>query len=324
MASLVTYTIAAALANSLSYGILTILLVVLMFLLGRQNGPPSKASRFSLYLKPVVLASILLFSVVTAHWSVTIYRLSQAFGNPTRDPMEVIGNISLRSNVAEIALAFLSTILGDCIIIYRLWMIWGCNRIVVIFPIFSAVGECVSFAGLVCQSANAGTANGAELFTSWNYWIVSACVFTLCTNIYCSGLIMWRLLVSRRKDNSGTGGDVIVRASIIAVESAALYTAWAIFFFASYEAGAGIYLFAATVWPPITGIAIMLINVRVELGRVRESNPFPASQMSVGWEFNHSNSDPSRGININVTRTMNVDRSAPISSTGEPGIGSLT
>ncbi|KAF8879844.1 hypothetical protein BD779DRAFT_1119537 [Infundibulicybe gibba] len=243
---------------SLGYGTLVILLLISIYL-DRQNGLPPRVPRFSSYLKPVTLASILLFLVVTEHCVVTIYRLSQAFGNPTRGPMDVIGNVSLWTNVTEIALAFLLTVLGDCIIIYRLWMIWGCNCIVVIFPILSAVGECVSFVGLVYRLINAGT-GGAEFLASWNRWIIRACVFALCTNIYCSGLIMWRLLVSRRKYNPGTGGDVIARASIVAVESAALYTAWAIFFFASHGTGKGIYYpFSATVWPPFTGIAIKIM-----------------------------------------------------------------
>ncbi|KAF8888801.1 hypothetical protein BD779DRAFT_432825 [Infundibulicybe gibba] len=316
MASLVTYTIAAAVVNTLTYGILSVLFVISMFLLGRQNSsaPPFKTPRPSIYLRPVVLASILLFLVVTAHWLVTTCRLFKAFTNPTQNPLQVIGDILSPSIIAEIALVFLSGALGDFIIIYRLWMIWGRSRTVTIFPIGSAIGECVSFIGLVCQLISART-HGADFFASWNHWIISACVFTMCTNIYCSDFIMWRLWVSRRRSNLG-GGDAIMRAAVIAIESAALYTSWAAFFFVSYETDMGIYLLAGTVWPPITGIAIMLINVRVGLSQVQKSNLITAPQTS-DRKFNHLNNDPSRSINI--IRTTDINGGRPTLPKGEPG-----
>ncbi|KAF8879857.1 hypothetical protein BD779DRAFT_1474174 [Infundibulicybe gibba] len=260
MVSQVTYAIAAALVDCFTCGILSILFVISMYLLGCKNdAPPFKTARWSIRLTPVVSMSILLFVVIIAHLAVTVFCLFEAFASPARNPVEVIENVLSVSNITEMSLVFLSGALGDFIIIYRLWIIWGRNRIVAIFPTFSAVGESVQMSIVLVSSF--GDYGGLT------------------------------------KETEGLGEMALC--------------SWATFFFASYEARTAIASFASTVWPPITGIAIMLINVRVGLSQVRKSNQIPVPPTTNGWKFNHSNSDlSSRSININITWTIDVDQAS--------------
>ncbi|KAF8870448.1 hypothetical protein BD779DRAFT_1681107 [Infundibulicybe gibba] len=273
MVSQVTYAIAAALVDCFTCGILSILFVISMYLLGCKNdAPPFKTAHWSIRLTPVVSMSILLFVVVIAHLAVTVFHLFEAFASPARNPVEVIENVLSVSNITEMSLVFLSGALGDFIIIYRLWIIWGRNRIVAIFPTFSAIGESVAVVGLIYQFIRARTHLSPDFIATTNRWIIGACVFTL-WSYKC--LLFWFHPLAIMEDSpkkQRVWGDGIMRAAIMVIESAMLYTSWATFFFASYEARTAIASFASTVWPPITGIAIMLINVRVGLSQVRKSN----------------------------------------------------
>ncbi|KAF8891362.1 hypothetical protein BD779DRAFT_1514814, partial [Infundibulicybe gibba] len=277
MTSPVTYYIAAAVANSFTYGVLTILFVISMFLLGHR----STASRSSIYLKPVVLASILLFLIVTVHWAVTIYRLFKALAGTTQDAVAFVLDILSPSSVAVMSLVFLSGALGDFIIVCILR--WVSNQILTFLIDLSCLA---AFTGLIYQLITAGAQRNAGFFASWNRWIVAACVFTVCTNVYCSSFIMWRLWRTHRR-SGGAGDNNIIRAAIIVIESAALYT--------------DIYV-CCNRWPPITGIAIMLINARVGLGRVRNLEPAPPIS---SFKFNRSDDtiSPYNISFISITRT---------------------
>ncbi|KAJ7908476.1 hypothetical protein B0H13DRAFT_2496785 [Mycena leptocephala] len=49
-------------------------------------------------------------------------------------------NLSRGSEVVKQILLGLAAMLGDALVTYRLWIIWGRNRLVVVFPILALVG----------------------------------------------------------------------------------------------------------------------------------------------------------------------------------------
>ncbi|KAF8891366.1 hypothetical protein BD779DRAFT_1514842 [Infundibulicybe gibba] len=312
MLSLITYTIAGALASSFAYGILCILFVISMFLFVRWAPTSQNTPRYSVWMEPAVLASILLFVVVTAHWVNTIYRLFEALGaGSMEDSMLFILDQSKTSNIVELALTFLAGIL-TCLQIYRVWTISSHNRAVVAFPVISAIGMTVAFFAVVYQLIRAGVvanmASHRELLSSLNHWVIPACVFTISTNVYCSGFITWKLW-SHQRIGTGASGD-----GIIPYLSISPYRSWVIFFFITYEAQLDINSFVGVLWPPMAGIAIMLINARVGLNRIQKFNLIQNPPISTLNNRYSGTSTRGHGIETVITQTTSVVGDDPTTS----------
>ncbi|EGN92113.1 hypothetical protein SERLA73DRAFT_191601 [Serpula lacrymans var. lacrymans S7.3] len=158
-----------------------------------------------------------------------------------------------------------SLVLSDALFVYRLWVIWSRNTLVIIFPLCSLVGLTVCAIGITYQFTQYTSATESTYLLIAARWILSDCVFTLCTNVYCTVMISWRIWAIHRAlpplGNRGLGPVVA-----IFVESAVLCTAWTIFYFATYEAESNLHDFVQGTWGTISGIAFMLITVRVGLG----------------------------------------------------------
>ncbi|KAF8891365.1 hypothetical protein BD779DRAFT_199671 [Infundibulicybe gibba] len=228
-------------------------------------------------MEPTVLASVLLFMIVTAHWVNTIYRLFEAFGAGSMEAsMLFLLDQSKTSDIVEFALTFSAGVLGDFVIIYRVWTISSHNRAAVAFPIISAIGMTAIFFAVVYQLVRTGLAGNIakqlELISLLDRWVTLACAFTISTNVYCSGFITWTLWSTHRQTGAGTSGDGIMRAAAMVIESATIYTSWVIFFFITYKARLDMNTFAGILWPYIAGISIMLINARVGLNRINKFN----------------------------------------------------
>jgi len=70
-------------------------------------------------------------------------------------------------------------------------------------------------------------------------------------------------------------------ALALIVESAALYTSWALFFFFAYQTRSNLAFFAIDCLPTISGIAFLLIHVRVSLGWAQKASS-PSISVSSG------------------------------------------
>jgi hypothetical protein len=94
------------------------------------------------------------------------------------------------------------------------------------------------------------------------------------------------------------------------------YRAWTTFFFSSYQSQSNLQFVAVDCWPAMSGIAFMLINVRVGLGwaqRSISSSPIEPSQhvTSVVRNRAHSLSGddyPLRPLAINIQRAVDTDQ----------------
>lgn len=133
----------------------------------------------------------------------------------------------------------------------------------------SGVGVLVAGIGAVQQLASFKP--GEDLFEPIQQrWITATGVFTLCTNVYSSSVIVWTIWRANRAIARVGRGNLKSTLGIV-IESAFLYAAWTLLWFVSFEVGSNIQLFFVDVTPPVAGIAFMLINVRVGLGFTKRS-----------------------------------------------------
>jgi len=173
-----------------------------------------------------------------------------------------------------------SLLMSDAVIIYRLWVIWNYNTYIVLFPICTLVGLTVCGIGITYQFTQYRP--GENVFLSEaGRWITSDCIFTLCTNVYSSVLIAWRIWSINVKSRE-FGGASLNSVLGTVVESAAIYTSWTIFFFASYRSKSNLQFIVVDTWPAMSGIAFTLINVRVGLGWAQNSQLSVSQDRSIG------------------------------------------
>ena len=100
----------------------------------------------------------------------------------------------------------------------------------------------------------------------------------------------------------------------ILIESAALYASWTLFFFITYLTKATVNALANDCFPPVSGIALMLITVRVGLGWAHRSDRSAGGSQHISASSfirsafsrpeRHRESLPMHAISLNVSTTV--------------------
>ncbi|KAK7013796.1 hypothetical protein R3P38DRAFT_3575107 [Favolaschia claudopus] len=274
---LVPVSLATVALESCFYGGFLVLAIMSMCLLVRRRAK---------WLSPTFLGAIGMCITITAHWIISVDRSFQAFllfENGT-SPLKFYGDLSQITEVVKSAFCLTTLIIGDTIIIHRLWIIWDKRLIIAIFPMLSLLGLVVCSVGITYQFTRDKT--GQSVFLSdASRWITSDAVFTICTNIYSTAFISWRMWkVGRGMQPIGgiriQARSVSNKLSVLAliVESAAIYTTWSIFFFATYRSNSNLQFITIDCLPAMTGIACMLIHVRIGLGWAHQGSQAGSSE----------------------------------------------
>ncbi|RDB17103.1 hypothetical protein Hypma_001901 [Hypsizygus marmoreus] len=142
--------LAAAFSESLFYGIYIVLLVqCIEALLYRAK------TRCESLVRPVPITAAILFTTITAHWILDLLLAFEAFIRPlgedhcttctSHNPAELVYlNYTDPKYVSLAALYVLSTLIGDGFMIYRLYIIWSRNVLIII----PSTILCLGLAGL--------------------------------------------------------------------------------------------------------------------------------------------------------------------------------
>ncbi|KAJ7486988.1 hypothetical protein FB451DRAFT_775682 [Mycena latifolia] len=250
---------------TLFYGMYFIVFVLSIYLiLGAARGAQTSVTYMRVVNSTTFISAWALFLAITGDWVVSVLRAFQGFIY-FHDGMGAAIYWSDNSQVTEtiggVFLA-LSLCIGDAMIIYRLWVVWSHNKTVIILPMLSLLGLFISFLIEV-----AGTKDLPSIALDISLTPIS--VFTLVTNIYCTGMISWEIWRITRYCMP-TDGTNLRDFLAIMVESAALYTSWVIFYIVCHEINSNVQYTALGALPPMAGLANALIHVRLALGRTIE------------------------------------------------------
>ncbi|KAJ7740389.1 hypothetical protein B0H16DRAFT_57967 [Mycena metata] len=272
-ANLVLFT-----AAGLFYGMYLVLFFISTYLLVRRRGGPTasheRRKRGSIFTSMLFLSAILLFVVITVHWIATVYRAFIGFvWTPTTSEAELyFNNLATPAAVIQDVFLALSYIIGDSMIIYRLWVVWTHNKLVLVVPIITLTAFTV-----VSSVSTSVVSHGRSVFD--DPLLRYTPILTLVTNVYCTSFIGWKIWTITRL-SLPSGGTKLRHFLVIVVESAALYALWAVLFLVAFETKSNLQVVLIQAGPELIGLVNALIMTRVGLGWTSEQihgTPYPSA-----------------------------------------------
>ncbi|KAJ7271043.1 hypothetical protein C8J57DRAFT_296200 [Mycena rebaudengoi] len=262
--------LAGIIVGTLLYGIYFMLFLASVYLLlERKNGTSLFASRsWSI----MFLSSCTLFLVVTGHWIVTMCRafIGFIYFHDGAGAVAFFKDNTQATTTALNVFVGLAFVVGDGMIIYRLWIVWSRNKFVVALPVLAEIALAISYTILVVLRSRL---SGKDISATKLVTPVSA--LTLGINIYCTALISYQIWTTTRAAVPANQTNLI-DIIIIVVESAALYTILMVVYEITYQLNSQVQYAEALLIPPIIGIANALIQVRIGL-RKKAKTPFATS-----------------------------------------------
>ncbi|KAF8890124.1 hypothetical protein BD779DRAFT_289493 [Infundibulicybe gibba] len=290
--SLTSVNLASVCVESFLYGSYVVFAVIFFFSYTRRGGGTA-ASR------PLMFASVFMFLTITGlvqHWVASIARVFEAF--VTHDQVTIhsaiFTNLAQPTEVVKAAMLFITGIIADITLVYRLSIVWNPKLPVIIFPICTTIGFTVCGLGLTYQVAQYD-ASDINFTRRLDQWVTGNFVFTLCTNVYSSGLIAWRIWKADRRLKSYSGSNNLLFIAIKVLECAALYAIWSIFFFVAYQAHSNIKYFACDIGAPIIGVTFLLVSPtiwqrRPDMHTSSVTSSLRVSEISIGFVVSDSHS----------------------------------
>ncbi|KAJ7495153.1 hypothetical protein FB451DRAFT_973509, partial [Mycena latifolia] len=236
---IVSVSMATVALEGLLYGVFLVLFFTIMYLRAkRYSAAPHLSQSCRAILNPIALSAAAMCGTITAHWILTVDRFFLAFlyFKNGAAPLLLYADLSHPTEIAKTGI-----IVGDAVIIYRVWLIWNRNNRIVVFPILCWCAFFVCTIGVTYQFSRYNLGDNVFLMSSGR-WITSNWVFIV--TLALPGLS---------------------HAPMSAHNFWTVYVPY-LFFAISYEHGSNLQFFAIDLAPAVVGIANMLIQVRVGLG----------------------------------------------------------
>ncbi|KAJ3559823.1 hypothetical protein NP233_g11168 [Leucocoprinus birnbaumii] len=183
------------------------------------------------------VTGVIMFLIVTVHYMLTWVIF---IGEPPEMTARLIQ--FARTMMAEVTL-----LVGDLIIIHRLWIVGGRSKRLIAFPLL-ALTSFLAFA----------------IPLSWEYYLVYAVkplTLLLRQNYWIMGVVVSTLSAARK-----FGGGQLMHVINIMVESAAIYSLWMVTTVGLVAVGHPLYITFYDIATELYGVSTMLISVRVGLG----------------------------------------------------------
>ncbi|KAJ7164440.1 hypothetical protein C8R46DRAFT_312340 [Mycena filopes] len=208
----------------------------------------------------------IMFLLITIRVIIDIYRCVATFNTVDAD-FGLPGNtLGLVTN----ACWFFVTPIADAFIIFRTFIVWNGNWLIVVLPILLCAANLASSFWVTIALARLDT-DGPEIWGNIVWKSLNTFLsLSLATNIICTALIAFRILQVNRRLNangmSSLGPGYGIRVVTVIVESAAIYTLLlvAILISNSVESFVNFVFFDCT--PPTIGLVFSYIIIRVSRG----------------------------------------------------------
>jgi len=219
-------------------------------------------------------------------------------------------------------------LLGDALLLYRVFLVYGSRFAVVAIPLIAYI---IAFILAVIQVVVSGQPNGNFFGIETIKIGVSYYAISICMNIVLTVLICVRLLRAS-KQMSGIldreAGTAYTSAAAILVESAAFYSASGIMFLIPYAMQVQVAILFGQIWTKMSVICPLLIILRVVNGRAWKDNmlttvtPLEFATMSVGVESSTMNMDSQLSQNhledFDLPKSSSNTTHPTTNSTGNP------
>lgn len=215
------------------------------------------------------IGSVSLFLMVTPYWVLTIYEslVAFVFDETGISPAEYYTHLReppIRGlNVDQL----FTILLGNSIMVYRVWIISNRNRKVLFVPVFMQLAVTAVYVNILYAEQSYNARDLASV-SRLERWTLSGYALDFFLNLYCCVYIC-RAIWRRREP----GGIDIYPILAMFVESAALYMTIVLLSIVGYVLGSNLTVICGGAMPPAVGISFMLINVRVAMRQVAKLQP---------------------------------------------------
>ncbi|KAH9006544.1 hypothetical protein EDB86DRAFT_3145222 [Lactarius hatsudake] len=180
MPSLAALYLAGVISGAAFFGAYIILTFTAVYLLARRE--KTATSIFMMVL------TLVMFGVSTAYFILDIILVSNGVLHPQEYPKTVIdlwGGVT----TAQIVCQGINSVLGDSIVIWRAWVVWGRQLSVVIAPLVLLFG--VAFSSFGAAVAQSRVLADPSYLTVFNKFMIALPSLTLATNVTATALILW-------------------------------------------------------------------------------------------------------------------------------------
>ncbi|KAJ7129174.1 hypothetical protein C8R44DRAFT_699820 [Mycena epipterygia] len=228
---------------------------------------------------------VITFILATVHISINCMRMMRGYVDHSAldgGPVGYLGILSQWDHVFKNAIYATQSIVGDSVVVYRCWVLWNRNFLVVCIPFLMVFGSAAS--GYMTCAIFAEIQPGTTVFDgSLDAWVKTFYSLAVAQNIITTSLMAWRIASTDRRASSyrvGQGNlEPILR---ILVESAALYLRVELILLVLYTCNNNAQFIALEAITPIIGITFNAIMIRITLRSQSSPSPStPESQMTI-------------------------------------------
>ncbi|KAJ7223134.1 hypothetical protein GGX14DRAFT_657409 [Mycena pura] len=264
--------LATLVLESVLYGLLLLLFILTIYLLanrGTLTGDKQPAKHQFTSLPFLGVAVLFKFVLITGHWGVNVYQAFYAYihlGNATTEDA-FYADLSQRSEVAKDSILFVAIILGDSLVV-RPHCLSSCSNKLV--QVCALIGTFVASVGIVFELTTwEPWLRGTPFLQQSSPWTAAGYVFSFMTNVYSTGLIIYRIRTVSKPAKTKPGPALMRLLSVLA-ESATLQTVWLTISVLLLSLSGQFKFDAQFIFvdclPAILGISNLMIHARVGLG----------------------------------------------------------
>ncbi|KAI4524694.1 hypothetical protein K525DRAFT_193400, partial [Schizophyllum commune Loenen D] len=254
--------------QSVLMGLYITLVVAMIYLLSRSPTSTTKRAANRRAQRLLIIGMAVLSTAALGQWTCLLIRAFKAFifwEGGTR-PYWFYFLDTGSSEVTRSAFHSATIITADLFVILRLWVVWNYRKRVIIAPALSLSGLLVSGAGTAYAYAAYETSAPATLRVL-HLWKMAHMVLTICTNLYCTGMIIWRIgRLHRQTANFALSRSIVSFVTLMA-ESAAVYTSLVLAWQVSYGMKNAASYFIQDCIPPSAALAAVLVHARAILSK---------------------------------------------------------
>ncbi|KAJ7598601.1 hypothetical protein C8J56DRAFT_169818 [Mycena floridula] len=247
--------------QTLLYGAYTVVFALTFWVLvyKRPNREPLNKSMLGF--------SVTMFVLATMHIAVNYSRILKAFvvyQDEPGGPASFFNQLSETTQILGSAIYVVQTLVGDSVVLYRCYLVWGRRLSIIAFPFLLLLGSTACGIGILYSFAV--VVPEAEIFVvQLQDWIVSFFSLTLATNIICTSLVAFRIWHVNRQVMSFVNHN-FMPIILLVVESGAIYSATLLTLLILYKCESWFQYVLLDAVSPIVGLVFSMIIVRIGLG----------------------------------------------------------
>lgn len=254
----------------------------------------------------LVCISLSIFALATAHLVIVLCRAQQAFISG-HNAVVYFNNLQSGLEVSQASSQVAISVIGDGMVIYRVWVVYNRSYWVLSLPVLSYIGTTVCSITSVVFIGKASSVDTPFYLPDLEIWLPAFFGMTFATSVLCSLLIAGRLWYIHQWIHTSQMTNTLKAVLRIVIESASIYSLTMLLYLATYVSKSNTSIIFGDLVSPVIGIAFSLITIRVH-------NAFNPD--TYNSDFNSSGTDSSQKRPGKLTFARNKNRNRNPNDTG--------